>query len=371
VTTVLDRYLFRSLIVNYVISLGVMMSLYVVLDMFVNMDEFTESRRPAMTVIANMVDYYTPNLALYFAQLGGGITLFACAAALARMRKYNEMTAVLASGVSLYRIARPVVIFGVLATGLLVLDTEVIVPSVAHKLARKHDETDSGLAYEVLFLKDREGALLSAGRFEPQTGRLKSLLVMVRDEIGTVEKIIEADSAVWEPPTEVSRRAGMGQWRLERGRSATRTAGQAGAFGPRGSQVIGFPEVYPSDLGPNEIAVRQAEGWVRFLSLAQLRELGAGATADQAAIMRTRHSRVVTLITSLLLLLLGLPFFLDRSPGNIVRDATKCMVVCGMCYVLTFIAQSIRLESVTAFVAWIPILVFGPLAMVLFDRVRT
>ena len=40
--TVLDRYLLRSLLVNYLIGLGVMLSLYVVLDMFVNMDEFTE-----------------------------------------------------------------------------------------------------------------------------------------------------------------------------------------------------------------------------------------------------------------------------------------------------------------------------------------
>ena len=367
-TTVLDRYLFRSLIVNYVIALGVMLSLYVVLDMFVNMDEFTENRYPTTTVIANMIDYYVPNLALYFAQLGGGITLFACAAVLARMRNFNEVTAVLASGVSLYRLARPVVIFGVLATGLLVFDTEVIVPSVAHKLARKHEEADSKLVYEVLFLADRDGALLSAGRFEPETGDLRSLLVIVRDESGAVAQIVEADGAKWEPPTEV--RAG-GQWRLERGRSTTRVTQQTGAIGPRDSQLVGFPEVYPSDLGPKEIEVRQAEGWIRFLSFSQLRELGARATADQATIMRTRHSRVVTLIMSLLFLLLGLPFFLDRSPANIVRDAAKCMIVCGLCYVVTFIAQSIRLDSTSAFIAWIPILIFGPLAMVLFDRVRT
>ena len=367
-TTVLDRYLLRSLIVNYLIGLGVMLSLYVVLDMFVNMDEFTEKGYPLKTVIANMIDYYVPNLALYFAQLGGGITLFACASVLARMRKLNEVTAVLASGVSLYRLARPVVIFGAIATGLLVFDTEVIVPTVAHKLARKHEEASSTHAYEVMFLKDRDGALLSAGRFEPDTGVLKSLLVMLRDESGAASRIIEADAATWEPPTETRP---LGQWRLERGKSTSRITQHAGALGPRGSQVVAFPEVYPSDLGPREIEVRQAEGWIRFLSLSQLRELAARATADHATIMRTRHGRVVTLIMSLLLLLLGLPFFLDRSPANIVGDVTKCMVVCGLCYVMTFIAQSIRLDSVSAIVAWIPILIFGPLAMVLFDRVRT
>lgn len=58
-------------------------------------------------------------------------------------------------------------------------------------------------------------------------------------------------------------------------------------------------------------------------------------------------------------------------PANILGDATKCILVCGLCYVTAFIAQSVRLENISAFTAWIPIFVFRTLAMVLFDRVRT
>ncbi len=367
-TTVLDRYLFRSLIVHYAIAMGVMLSLYVVLDMFVNMDEFTERGLPSTVVLGNMIDYYLPNLALYFSQLGGGITLFACAAVLARMRKNNELTAVLSSGVSLYRLARPIVLFSALATGLLLVDTEVIVPSVAHKLARKHEEADSQHAYEVLFLKDRDDALLSAGRFEPRTGELRSLLVMKRDESGAIAQVLEADRATWEPPTEMRP---TGQWRLDRGRSTQRVVRSTESLGPRSGQTVEFPSVYASDLGPQEIEVRQAEGWIRFLGLSQLRELESSASADFTEILRIRHGRVVTLIMSLMLVLLGLPFFLDRSPANVVRDSTKCLLLCGSCYLATFVAQSIRLENMSAFVAWVPIFFFGTLAMVMFDRVRT
>jgi hypothetical protein len=73
----------------------------------------------------------------------------------------------------------------------------------------------------------------------------------------------------------------------------------------------------------------------------------------------------------MLLLLLGLPFFLDRSPANVLGDAGKCLSVCGLCYVVTFVAQNIRSETASAFPAWIPIFIFGTLAMVLLDRVRT
>ena len=367
-TSVLDRYLLRSLLINYLIGLGVMLSLYVVLDLFVNMDEFTEQGYPALTVLGNVADYYAPNLLLYFGQLSGVITLFACAAVLARMRRLNEMTAILSSGVSLYHLARPVLIFGVVMTGLLVVDTEWLIPSVAHKLSRAHDDADGKRAYEVLFLRDKGGALLSAARFQPTTRQLERLLVLVRNDEGSVMQTWEADRATWEPPGPLRPE---GRWRLDRGRMTTRLATSNAGLGPREDQRVSYPTYYESDLSPEAIELRQSQGWVRFLSLAQLRELEADQTADRASIVRTRHARIAAPIVSLLLLLLGLPFFLDRSPANVLGDAGKCLSVCGLCYVVTFVAQNIRSETASAFPAWIPIFIFGTLAMVLLDRVRT
>jgi len=365
--TILDRYLLRSLLLNYLIGLGVMLSLYVVLDLFVNMDEFTEQHYPAFTVLANMVDYYTPNLFLYFSQLSGVITLFACGAVLVRMRKLNELTAILASGVSLYRVARPVLIFGVAMTGLLVLDTEWLIPSVAYKLSRTHDDADGKQAYEVLFLKDRGGALLSAGRFLPTSRDLQRMLVLVRDESGAIVQTWEADRATWDPPT---LERPQGRWSLERGKLTERVTA-TGGLGPRDEQRISYPAYYESDLDPEAIQLRQAQGWMKYLSLRRLKELETDQTADILAVKQTRHARIAAPIVSLLLLLLGVPFFLDRSPANVLNDAGRCVLVCGLCYVVTFIAQNIRSDTASALPTWIPIFIFGTLAMVLLDRVRT
>lgn len=365
--TILDRYLLRSLLVNYLIGLGVMLSLYVVLDLFVNMDEFTEQHHPPLTVLANMFDYYTPNLFLYFAQLSGVITLFACGAVLVKMRKLNELTAILASGVSLFRVARPVLVFGVGVTALLVFDTEWLIPSVAHKLSRDHDDADGKRAYEVLFLKDRDGALLSAGRFLPTTKDLHRLLVLTRDEGGAVVQTWEADQAIWEPPTA---ERPVGRWKLERGKLTSRVTSQSG-LGPRDEQRVSYPAYYESDLGPEAIQLRQAQGWMKHLSLRQLKDLEADQTADLLAVKQTRHARIAAPIVSLLLLLLGVPFFLDRSPANVLNDAGKCVLVCGLCYVVTFIAANIHTADASALPTWIPIFIFGTLAMVLLDRVRT
>jgi lipopolysaccharide export system permease protein len=332
------------------------------------MDEFTEQGYGVLTVVANMADYYAPNVFLYFAQLSGVITLFACTAVLARMRKLNEMTAILASGVSLYRVARPVLIFGAAITGILMIDTEWLIPTVAHKLSRDHDDADGSRAYEVLFLRDRGGALLSAGRFHPRNRDLQRLLVLVRDEQGTVWQTWEADRAVWEPadPTRP-----QGRWKLERGRLITRLPGTSAGLGPREDQRVTHPVYYESDLDPETIQLRQSQGWVRYLSLRQLNELQRQGSADAATIAQTRHTRIAAPIVSVLLLLLGVPFFLDRSPMNVLGDAGKCLLVCGLCYVVTFIAQNVRSQTVSPLPAWIPIFIFGTAAMIRLDRIRT
>src|SRR5690606_29581759 len=134
-------YILRGFVVNYLIALTVMMGLYVVIDLFFNLDEFTkDAQQTAFTTIGNILDYYGYQLLLYFAQLAGVITLVAACATLARMHRQNEFVAVLAAGTSLFRIARPIIFAGILMNLLWLVDQELLVPSVADKLARTHDD---------------------------------------------------------------------------------------------------------------------------------------------------------------------------------------------------------------------------------------
>ncbi len=366
--TIIDRYILRSLLFNYLVGLSTMLSLYVALDMFVNLDEFTEQGYPLPTVIRNIISYYWPNLLLYFKELSGVITLFACLATLARMRKLNEMTAVLASGVSLYRLAAPILVFGLATTTLMVVDTELFIPLVSHKLARDHDDADGKRAYAVLFLPDRNGALLSAGKFDPTARDLHQLLVLTRDENGAVVSMLEADRAIWEAPDDIHPE---GRWRLDRGRLTQRVRSDHTGLGPREHRPTTYPRYYESNLDPEAIELRQSEGWSRFLSLSKLSELQKQGAPNVAAIVQTKHARKTAPLVSMVLLLLGIPFFLHRSPGQVLSDTGKCMVACGLCYVTTFVAQSVQPASASALPVWIPIFVFGTLAVVLIDRIRT
>jgi lipopolysaccharide export system permease protein len=367
--TTLDRYIFRSLLVNYLIALGVMISLYIVLDMFFNMDEFTESGRPAAGLLADLISFYGNRTFLYFAQLSGVITLFSCLLTLARMRTDNELTAMLASGISLYRVAAPVLAFGLVTAGLNHLNTEIAIPHAAHKLARRHDDARGLKTYGVWFLEDRDNALLSAQQYLPRAKLLRHLLVLNRSDNGDLQRVILAEQASWQQPE-----AGQpGYWALERGVEMRRVDPNAESIGPTQDMQRRLIDRYPSNLDPRSIELRQSAGWIRFLSSSKLNELASQVDGRLLAQVRdAKHARFTAPLISLLMLLLGVPFILDRRPGNLLDASVKCLLVCGSCYLLTFIVQNTGSEtSGSALPAWLPMIIYTPITAFLLDRMRT
>ena len=365
--TTMDRYLLRSLVVNYLIALAVMMSLYMVLDLFFNIDEFTESDESLWTVSGNILSYYGAHSFLYFSQLSGVITLFACMATLARMRRANELTAVLASGVSLYRLAVPIVVFGVAMSLLWYGDTQLAMPRIAHLLARSHDDASGQRSRGVWFANDGQ-ALLSSLSFFPAQERMENVLILNRDETGAVSSITQAKEALWEPsPAHPS----GGIWRLLGG-TETRRVTVDDALGPRESVATNTVTSYESRLSPKAMEARQFEQWLKYLSSWQLSSLDEQEPALADRIRQARHVRFATPFVHLLLLLLGLPFFLSREPANMIGDSGKCLVVCGLCYFLAYSSTHfLTASSLPALPAWLPIIAFTPVAVVLIDRIRT
>jgi len=106
-----------------------------------------------------------------------------------------------------------------------------------------------------------------------------------------------------------------------------------------------------------------------MLSLAELSELERKAYVDARSVQRVRHGRFAAPFVNLLLLLLGLPFFLVREPTSVLEQAAKCLLNCGLAFVANFVAVNLAGASVSpALPAWIPIMVFAPLAVIQASR---
>ena len=68
------------------------------------------------------------------------------------------------------------------------------------------------------------------------------------------------------------------------------------------------------------------------------------------------------------MLLLGLPFILSRQ-RNIKASAGLCVLIVGMFYVFIYICRYMGLPDFWA--AFLPLLLFGPISVLMLDSVKT
>lgn len=365
----LDRYLLKAFIINYVMSLLVLISLYIVLDLFVNLDEFLQDGQGVITVLVHIGDYYFYNLPLYFAQLSGVITLFAACGTLARMQRQNEVTAVLASGTSMFRLATPIVLAG-LATNLLVLiDHEFVMPRVAHKIARERDDVEGRRLYQVWCARDGENRLLSAQQFAPAAGMIGGLIVLETAEASDEGKPLEAVTTAYKATYRPERKG----WELVDGKriNCPTSGGVFDTTTTLDPEIVTF---YPSELTPDDLLLRKKGEWLSFLSLSQLEQLKERGDANPVRVAKIRHGRFTMPISNVILLLLGLSFFMHRLPDSILTQGAKALGICGLAFVMTFVGQQLVGASDAIPLAlphWLPVFLFGPLAVLLLDNVKT
>ena len=180
----LDRYIVRGFLTSALLWFVVLMSLRVVVDLFINMDEFAKMGKTFGQTLSYIGSYYSYQSLAYFTELGGVIVVAAAAFSLARMNHTNELTAMLASGVSLYRVVWPILICAMILCGLIIIDRELVIPPVAHKLARKRDEVSGAKSFAIWLMDDENAAVWYSLEFNPSEQRMDEPMIIARNQEG-------------------------------------------------------------------------------------------------------------------------------------------------------------------------------------------
>jgi lipopolysaccharide export LptBFGC system permease protein LptF len=176
----LDRYVVRSFLSAAVMLLVAIMALRIVSDLFFNMDEFVENFGSFGVMLGNVARYYSYQSLMYFAELGGVVIVVAAAFTLARMNHTNELTAMLASGVSLHRVIVPMVVSAMLMGGLIIVDRELIIPPNAEHLVRSRDEAKEVKRFPVALTPDGNGTIWWSPMFDPATRTMTAPILTLR-----------------------------------------------------------------------------------------------------------------------------------------------------------------------------------------------
>lgn len=375
----LDRYILRLFLLNFVILFVVITGLILLLDLILNFDEFVQAAQrlesdgwaQAWQVVLTVVDFYGPRVLLFYVYFAGLLPLGAAGFTLAQLLRHRELTAMLASGISMHRIAMPILVLGFGANLLLIANQEFVLPGMAPKLARSQSDVGRGeLYYRIHFMPAADGALYTAAKYIADTQTMQNLTVLRREKIDGEEYFgrsfqrITADSAVWDP-----RNNG---WRLENGAVHYIEGGEPGSgrFAVQRTEPIAF---MASDLDPLTISLREEAAFSNLLSMRQISDLmQRGELFDEAKLRLILHSRFSLVVLNMLILAMCLPYFLQRVPGNLLVPALKATALGVGAWAGGFIMLQIPIGALPpAAVAWLPVAMYLPVAYYMMDSVET
>ena len=365
---ILDKYIVKNFLISYIIAFCVLIGLRIIIELFVNLDEFTEhANLSTFAVIKNILTFYALRITLYFRDFAGAITVCAAAFSLGKMVRSGELIAVTASGVSLKRVMAPIIILALALTALLVVDQEFIIPPLSNKLVRSEDDIPGQESYNVHFIMDNKGSLFLSQKFDVKTATLHNPNIIIRQQssnpaIWDVTAWIFADKAVYNNKTD--------KWELVNGYMLK--------SGPeKKSQPV---DSYTSSIKPEDIPVRHKSKYKTLLSSKQLADLARTAQTtsikDLPQLYSQKHFRITDPLINFVMLMVSLPILICRDPKTMKSAITISFVLTTLCFITTFVCKMLATEVVFHSVrpelwAWMPVLIFLPIAFIELDSMKT
>jgi lipopolysaccharide export system permease protein len=327
----LDRYIARQYLMNTCVLLVVLFCFVVGIDVSINFGKFVSAARDlakngeqegsavrvGLVTIFAIFDFWWPKLLQLFNYMIGLVLVGGMGFTCAQMVRTRELTAVLASGLSLYRVARPIVIVALVLTGLQALNQEFVIPRIAPLLVREHDDIGKRALGKTPAKLGADGAgrLWYAREFDADKGILRDLHVVERDREGLALRAISAPEAKWN----------NGAWEL--------VGGEARSRRDQSAPVESVARL-ETDLDVDALRVRRFENYRQSLSWMQIGQmlsrpaLLSGQATGQVArrvdeLERIRWGRIASMTSNMLALAVCMPFFLRREPTNMLTQSIK------------------------------------------------
>lgn len=349
----LDRYLLRYFVHAYLVCFVSLLGLYVVIDVFANIDEFAEKNEGLAGFARQIGSYYGFRLFLFFGQISGVITMIAAMFTMSWLRRNGELTPILSSGTSTWRILFPVLGAAVVLTGLGIANRELMIPRIRLELMRSADETaDENLEIARTTFDYELNLTIDAKAAYPAQKRLDAVTIVFPTNLAGRLTTIRAKQAFFKPARGNRPRG----WELLDTDPPTLES-----FSPGITEIIEAIEPGRFFLRSNVTLQQMTEKshWREFASTAELlrfvRNPSAGRRVDELVYL---HGRFLNPLNDLLLLVLGFPFVLGRENRNVFYNIALCLALSGLFMALVIACRSFGNTGLIspALSAWLPVL---------------
>lgn len=367
--TILDRMLFVSFIRAFCICLVSTLSLYIIVDLFTNIDAFADRSEGLVGILQNIAGYYGYRSLQFADRLSEIIVLLAAMFTIAWMQRSNELLPLLSAGVSTHRVLRPIFIGAMFMFTLSAINQEFIIPTIADELLKDRDDPRGEREVYVAGVFDPSGVQIEGIRAQRKDMSVEGFFVVLPETPSSSMCHLSSEKAYWVPPQEGV--AQSGGWLLTKTTPAVlEKAWKHPAIEPARDPGRYFLKVKECDFA----MLTRNPKWFGYASTEKLYEmLDKSEGGRLAPIAVTFHMRITRPLVSMLLVVMGLAMILRDQTRPVFISAGMCLVVCALFYLTVFGCRFMGNAEFLppALAAWAPILVFGPFAFSFYDAMHT
>ncbi|MGL6076590.1 MAG: LptF/LptG family permease [Fimbriiglobus sp.] len=360
----LDRLYFISYIRSYLIVLTSLLSLYIIVDLFTNLDDFSKGNLEEN--VRHILGYYAAHISKIFNQMSEAISLIGAMFTVAWMQRSNELLPQLSAGISTRRVIRPILFGCLLTLALGPLNQEYFIPSVATELQKQRDDPNQERAIEVRGAFDPTGIHIEGFVGYPKDQRVLEMSITFPNGGPSGVAQLSAREAFYIPPTG---KPGTGGWKLVQTTPET-IEGTLPPYLENVSTGIYFLKTRDVDFD----SITRSGSWFLYASTPRLRELLAKQDSRrQPGVAVVFHMRLTRPLVGIMLILMGLGVILRDQNKNVFVNVGMCLVLCALFYAAVYGCKYLGENDLLApaLAAWLPVLLFGPFAFVMFDSIHT
>lgn len=357
----LDLYVLRGFWFFFVIVLGVLSSLFVVVTLFEILQDILKNGIGSATV-ATYIFFLLPQIFYWVAPLA---VLLAVLINLGTLTKTNEVLAVKAGAISLYRMALPLVLMAGLLSAAVYAMQEYVLPRT-NRIQDEYRDFIKNRAPQTYRDPHRKWMMGSASRlyhysfFEPTSNAFANISIFnVNPQTFQLRERIYAKRAVWN---------GL-SWDFDEG-WVRRISEDNRVIHEEKFERMVINDIDPPSYFKKEVReadqmnYTELEGYVADLQRSGL---------DVSSLMVALYRKLSFPLVSLIMALIGIPFSFKTGRRGAFYGIGFCLAV-GIVYWLTFELFG-RLGGINqlspAVAAWFPNLIFGASGLWLMLRVKT
>ncbi len=363
--TTFDRYLLGRLIHTFIVFFVAAFGLYVVLDLFTNIDDFQENVSSNSQLFISIAEFYAYRAFEFFGLAGPILIVVSVITVLGLLRKNSETFPILAAGIPAFRLLRPLLISAGILNLALIANQEFIMPAIAVQLQTpRGSELASVQKVEPVYDYSNYLMFIAGEQVLVNSQTLKDATFQIPEpELARQMTTLTAEEAIFieETPKHPS------GWLLRNLRGEFDASILMETLTDEGQRRV-IPRSNGRDIFiVSEVSFDQLYNRgrnLRFLSSMQLLQriqtpaTGIVPVRSQSVAL---HTRLTSPILCLLNIAIALPLVFRKESHSLIANMATCATVLGVLYGITEACFAMGREGLMPadLAAWLPVILIG------------